>query len=440
MRKIVMSVCVALLCLVQTVNAQELQVQTNEIVQIQKLNVSSTEKSVNGFVARLYREVLNREPDTKGFQYWVNQLKTKKTNAAGIVKNFFESNELKKKKLSNKKYINLLFTAVLGRTADQEGLKHWNSVLGKSVSKIALIQNFVTSKEFTQLCKTYGIERGSLTVKYSEQNPGVTNFIKRLYSKCLGRAADSKGLEDWAQRVLKDGYTGAQLVENFFGSQEMTAKKLKAQDTIKLLYSTMLNRSADAKGLAYWTNEVNNGKTIEEVMAGFVASKEFTNLCATYGIKPGTIEIKKPVVEEEITYIPSDGQQMYNYLRRLGYSKAVACGILGNMWSESNFLPYADSGYYYGLCQWGSTRRTNLFNWCYANGYDPTTVLGQMHFMDYELKTYYGWVYQQLLTVQDSAQGASDAAWYFVRGYEGASIDGGRVGLAAQYYNMYAND
>jgi len=41
---------------------------------------------------------------------------------------------------------------------------------------------------------------------------------------------------------------------------------------------------ADADGLAYWVDALNNGMTTEEAFDGFVASAEFADLCASYGI------------------------------------------------------------------------------------------------------------------------------------------------------------
>lgn len=116
-----------------------------------------------------------------------------------------------------------------------------------------------------------------------------------------------------------------------------------------------------------------------------------------------------------------------------GYSEAAACGILANIRFESNFT--ADVGdYYYGLCQWGGSRRDNLYSYCSTNGLDAATIEGQLAFMQSELTGAYSGVHDYLMNVEDSAQGAFAAGDYFCRYYEAAASADGRGDLAASYY------
>ena len=416
-----------------TVQAKEEVVFSESLVEVNPINVSSNAQSVEGFVARMYRLVLGREPETGGFNHWVNNLKNKKIDGADTVVGFFESKELVNKKLSNKEYLKLLYRAVLNREADTSGLNYWLDIMNQKVTKTYILKGFAESDEFTNLCSYYKIDRGYVIRTASrDMNLNVTRFINRLYSKCLNRESDVSGLEHWANKVLNENMTGAKLVKNFVDSKEMENRKLSNNDYVTVLYNAMFDRKPDANGLKNWVNKLNNGTSREDVLIGFVSSQEFKNLCAKYGITTGTL-VSSSVVE-------GNAKAIIDYLvNNLGYKKAVACGIAGNMWHESNFRPtvYDPSGTYYGLCQWGGGRQANVFNWCAANGFDPGSVKGQLHFMDYELKNSYPNTYSQLLQVADSADGASDAAWIFVRGYEGASIDGGRCNTAYNYYNQY---
>ncbi|MCR5796190.1 MAG: hypothetical protein K6G61_12690 [Solobacterium sp.] len=127
--------------------------------------------------------------------------------------------------------------------------------------------------------------------------------------------------------------------------------------------------------------------------------------------------------------------QIYDYLTDvMGLNDAAACGVLANMWAESNFIPTAGD-YYYGLCQWGDNRRAELASWCSANGYDYTSVLGQCAFMYHELSTSYTGCLYGLYGVPDTADGAYQAALIFVHQYEGAASEGNRPSLAVSYYN-----
>ncbi len=128
---------------------------------------------------------------------------------------------------------------------------------------------------------------------------------------------------------------------------------------------------------------------------------------------------------------------IYDFLRNtMGLNKAAACGIMGNMWAESNFIPTAGN-YYYGICQWGGGRRSNLESWCSSNGYDYSTTEGQLAYMYHELQTGYSSCLNNLYGVSDSEQGAADAAIIFVHQFEGAASEGNRAALARGYYNSY---
>lgn len=127
--------------------------------------------------------------------------------------------------------------------------------------------------------------------------------------------------------------------------------------------------------------------------------------------------------------------EVFDYLTgTLGYSRAAAAGICANIRFESNFNPGADSGTYFGLCQWGGGRRSNLFAWCESNGYDPYSTVGQLQYMQHELETSYTGTLNSLRSVDDSADGAYNAAVIFCRGFEGAATDAGRGDLGASYY------
>ena len=126
---------------------------------------------------------------------------------------------------------------------------------------------------------------------------------------------------------------------------------------------------------------------------------------------------------------------IYSYLTgTYGYNKAAACGILANIRFESNFNP--DVGdYYYGLCQWGGSRRDNLYTYCANNGLDAASIEGQLSFMEYELSNYYGSVKSYLLNIDNTSEGAFNAGDYFCKVYEGAASAAGRGELASEYFN-----
>lgn len=134
-------------------------------------------------------------------------------------------------------------------------------------------------------------------------------------------------------------------------------------------------------------------------------------------------------------YAESNEQIIYNFLKNnIGLNTAAACGVLANIQKESNFrndvVEYGytwSSGGGYGICQWtnsprtsSSGRRTNLVNWCNNNGYDYTTLNGQLNYLKYELNTsyYYNLVTKRLLSVNNDADGAYWAGYYWCYYFE----------------------
>lgn len=118
----------------------------------------------------------------------------------------------------------------------------------------------------------------------------------------------------------------------------------------------------------------------------------------------------------------SNEAQVYTFLRNsCGFTKAGACGVMSNMYSESRFIPTATNKYSgaYGLCQWYKPRKTALINWCRSHGYNYKTLKGQLNFFKYEINTsYFRKAKNAVKTASNSASGAYWAGYNFCRYYE----------------------
>ena len=112
---------------------------------------------------------------------------------------------------------------------------------------------------------------------------------------------------------------------------------------------------------------------------------------------------------------------IYNYaVNTMGLNTAAACGILANIQKESGFNPHAlgDSGTSYGICQWHNSRWDRLKAYCTSNNLDSTTIVGQLRYLEYELKNFYSSVWNRLKSVENTAEGAYDAAAYWCAVFE----------------------
>lgn len=107
------------------------------------------------------------------------------------------------------------------------------------------------------------------------------------------------------------------------------------------------------------------------------------------------------------------------FTETMGLSPAAACGVMANIKCESGFQPeITGGGGSYGICQWTGVRKSRLQNWCSTNGYAYSSLKGQLHYLQYELKTYFPNVVNYLKTVGNTSSGAYHAAFYFCYYFE----------------------
>lgn len=128
-------------------------------------------------------------------------------------------------------------------------------------------------------------------------------------------------------------------------------------------------------------------------------------------------------------------EQVWNFLRANGFSAAAAAGIMGNMFAESGFIVDVEEyggGGGYGLCQWTGSRRTDLINWCTNNGYDYTTLEGQLNFLLYEVEAYGLEYYKDIQSVEEATM-----VWLDKYEIAGVRVEGKRLNAALDYYNRW---
>lgn len=180
---------------------------------------------------------------------------------------------------------------------------------------------------------------------------------------------------------------------------------------------------------------------------------------STYATEGEEADTAEMAVEETGQSVSKTGLAneiaIYDFLRdELGLNTAAICGILANIQYESFFDEKAynpnDTGgtVSYGLFQWNNgagagNRYGQLQEWCQANGYDYTSLDGQLYFMKYELTkvypTYFRLSYLQK-NIENTADGAYEAAKIWAKYYEGCSkvSHEGRANLAKnEYWTAY---
>ena len=119
---------------------------------------------VNLFVDRLYKQILGRECDPQGMAEWTAVLVNHKSSGSGVAYGFVFSPEFTNKNLCNTHYVEVLYKAFLGRTADKAGLDAWVKALDEGGCREQVFNGFAGSQEFIGICNSYGIDNGSISI------------------------------------------------------------------------------------------------------------------------------------------------------------------------------------------------------------------------------------------------------------------------------------
>ena len=243
-------------------------------------------EQVQAYVTRLYELCLGREPDAAGLADWTDRLCSGQVSGAVAAQGFFFSAEFKNRNYSNEKFVELLYNVMMGRPSDAAGKADWVYKLNNGVGREGVFKGFADSTEFDNICNSYGITRGTITVSEGrDKNTGLTTFVARLYTKALGRQYEVTGLNDWCDRILSGRWTINDVsTTGFFNSQEFYNRNLSNEEYVKVLYRTFFDREYDQSGYDYWMAKLGSGMHRNDVLKGFANSQEFYNLKKSYGL------------------------------------------------------------------------------------------------------------------------------------------------------------
>lgn len=177
----------------------------------------------------------------------------------------------------------------------------------------------------------------------------VRSFVKRLYVILLGRSAEEAGLNDWTNQLKSGSAEASQIVKGIANSDEFKNKNYSYSEMVERMYLSMLNRESDVDGKQGWVDKCENGMSVNAIINGFSGSNEFGKLCASYGIKAGTISLTEPRDQNEgITSFIARC-----YTKALGRSFDVAgindwCGrILASNNKRQMALDIASNGFFH---------------------------------------------------------------------------------------------
>ena len=100
---------------------------------------------------------MDRDPDVAGLEGWTNNLLNRIQTGADVVYGFIHSQEFINKNTINDEYLTILYKACLSRDPDQAGWDVWTAKLNSGKDRGYVLNGFLNSQEFINLCEDYGI-------------------------------------------------------------------------------------------------------------------------------------------------------------------------------------------------------------------------------------------------------------------------------------------
>ena len=243
-------------------------------------------ENVLNFSSRLYTVVLGRECEADGLNYWATELANKRLDGASAARSFIMSDEFKAKGLDNEDYLEVLYGTFFGREMDQGGRDYWMSVLASDTSRETVLEGFIYSDEWKDICKSYGIESGAASAATPPAfgNNSIRAFAERLYTTVLNRNAEQDGLNYWSDMIASGSVTGTNAAYNFVFGDEFVKADVSNGEFVKRLYRLFMDREADQGGYDYWMSRFDNGASRQEVFSSIAGSEEFGKICDNCGI------------------------------------------------------------------------------------------------------------------------------------------------------------
>lgn len=188
----------------------------------------------------LYLEILKREPDAAGLDYWIMRM-NQGMSLEDVRRAILVSDEYFQLKIRE------FYRLYLKRDAEAAGLQYWLSALKSGVSLEAVRSAIANSEEARRL--------------------GVQESIRSLYRELLVREADAAGLKYWTDQVML-GMSLQQVRANIMISDEYFQVKLREY------YRTYLKRDPDAAGFQYWLDVLRSGVSLDVVRSAIANSEE----------------------------------------------------------------------------------------------------------------------------------------------------------------------
>lgn len=104
-------------------------------------------ETIGDFVTRLYKKILDREPDAAGLDFWKTRIINGTFTPSEVIVEFFIEPEFENRHIEDDEFIRILYSVFFDREPDKDGFNFWSDYIPKNGRKQTIIE-FENSEEW----------------------------------------------------------------------------------------------------------------------------------------------------------------------------------------------------------------------------------------------------------------------------------------------------
>ena len=249
------------------------------------------------FLVEAYLNILGREPDKEGFDYYVSMLNNGRMNKEALIETLLKLHEIEKRAreelLANhadllvipndSDFLVKAYLDILGRDPDTEGFDHYLSMLDSGkMSKEVVVASLSNLREIEKRA------REELLATHADLLviPNDSDFLVKAYLDILGREPDTEGFDHYLS-MLDSGKMSKEVVVASLSNLREIEKRVREEllaahadllsipnssDFLVKAYLDILGREPDTEGFNHYLSMLDSGKMSKEVVVASLSN------------------------------------------------------------------------------------------------------------------------------------------------------------------------
>ncbi|CAD5247838.1 conserved hypothetical protein [Halomonas sp. 59] len=243
---------------------------------------SELNESLNPII-RLYTGILDRAADREGLEYWVSQLNAG-SSLNDIERAFMSAEEVSAAVQAmgsdDAAFVDTLYQSVLGRAADESGREYWlDNLQSDSVKRADIALSFVNSDEYIDTSAPFVTATKLLTWGVNLEQ---MDMLSLGFGDELGFAEPLVRLHTGLMGEVPDEAVFSEWLEDNQSPEALAERLLESEGLltdeeglIDTLYTRVLDRAPDVEGEQYWQAIIESGDaSLTDMVLAFTESDE----------------------------------------------------------------------------------------------------------------------------------------------------------------------